>query len=758
MWPSQSLSDWSRLPSASRRKIGASNVAPHLRIVSSFLVLVALCFGGPALAARRVAAHGKGPLDGARKAVAAYHAGDYGAARKLLQPLADRGSLSTLRSRDYLLFLLSESEMLLAEEATDRRLWQSALRHLRELEKIGSSPLQALARVRLGDCLYKLDPDGKSDNEVGALYRAALSAARNDTDVAILRFRLGEIAERTGKKNDAREHWRKLYIEHPLHPLAATAHERLRKLDAATKLEVGERIARAKNLLNGHRWFDAVTELRAIPQDVGPALRDEVEYWLGTSIYRTRRDYPIAAEKLLGVAVRLKGERQAEAMFHGARALSRADRDDEAIAGYKALVRAHPKSHFAPEASFLAGWVEWNRTRYREAIVSLLDTVRGYSGPFAEEARWYIGFSRYLLNDNADALTDFEHLTKRPGLLGQKGSYWAGMAELRLGQKAAAIARWRRLVEGHPFTYYSQLARLRLREQGVALGPFGDTAQSDSGDGLTAWPDKPDAELLADARVQRVTELLEIELRWEAAQELRRVEGALMHEFTQTRALPTLIGLYTRAEQFQRPHLLAEVHGAAALRRDPHRVPVARPWWEAKYPLAYRALIERFAPTGGSPARYLYSIMQKESAYNPHDISTADAIGLLQMIPPTSRRVAPFVGRPYTDDILYDPEGNIQFGAWYIGHLLKKFKAQIPLGAGSFNAGPRAMMRWLDKNGDRPLDVFIELCPYRETREYMKKLLDIYARYVYLWDRQDYLPSLQIDRKYLTPADDGIDY
>ena len=69
--------------------------------------------------------------------------------------------------------------------------------------------------------------------------------------------------------------------------------------------------------------------------------------------------------------------------------------------------------------------------------------------------------------------------------------------------------------------------------------------------------------------------------------------------------------------------------------------------------------------------------MQKESAYNPHDVSYADAIGLLQMIPPTSRRVALRIDAPYTDDVLYDPEGNIRFGAWYIGHLLQKFKGQI---------------------------------------------------------------------------------
>src|SRR6185436_17123450 len=189
-------------------------------------------------------------------------------------------------------------------------------------------------------------------------------------------------------------------------------------------------------------------------------------------------------------------------------------------------------------------------------------------------------------------------------------------------------------------------------------------------------------------------------------------EGELLKRLGAQRALPVLFDRYVRGESYMRPHLLAESYGARALLRDPHKSPEARSYWEHAYPLAYHELVEKYAPSGYNPPRYLYTIMQKESAYNPHNVSYADAIGLLQMIPPTSRKVAAHVGRPYTDDVLYDPEGNIQFGAWYIGHLLKKFKGQVPLGAGSFNAGPAAMVRWLTKNGERPLDEFIELCPY----------------------------------------------
>ena len=151
------------------------------------------------------------------------------------------------------------------------------------------------------------------------------------------------------------------------------------------KLEVAERIARAKNLLAGHRWFDAVEN--AIPRRWTRPAR-EIEYWLGTSIYRTRRDYPGAADKLLTVATRLRGERQAEAMFHGAAHCREPTKMMKPSPATRRWSRLTP-SHTGPR-SVLPGWLgRWNRTRYREAIGSLLDTVRSYSGPFADEARWY---------------------------------------------------------------------------------------------------------------------------------------------------------------------------------------------------------------------------------------------------------------------------------------------------------------------------------------------------------------------------------
>jgi len=88
-------------------------------------------------------------------------------------------------------------------------------------------------------------------------------------------------------------------------------------------------------------------------------------------------------------------------------------------------------------------------------------------------------------------------------------------------------------------------------------------------------------------------------------------------------------------------------------------------------------------------------------------------------------------------------------GSWYIGHLLQKFKGQIPFGAGSFNSGPRPVMKWLDQYGDREIDEMVELVPYTQTREYMKKVTENYARYRYLYANEVYDQPLTVDKKYV---------
>ena len=107
--------------------------------------------------------------------------------------------------------------------------------------------------------------------------------------------------------------------------------------------------------------------------------------------------------------------------------------------------------------------------------------------------------------------------------------------------------------------------------------------------------------MLADDRLRRPEELLLFGLKAEAGQ--RAIAGgvAALQKYGAAKALPVLFDMYHRAGSFRRPHLLAEVHGSAALRKRSPRGSRARSYWEAMYPLAYRGFIEKYGPSGENP-------------------------------------------------------------------------------------------------------------------------------------------------------------
>jgi soluble lytic murein transglycosylase len=359
--------------------------------------------------------------------------------------------------------------------------------------------------------------------------------------------------------------------------------------------------------------------------------------------------------------------------------------------------------------------------------------------------------AHYFLGHWDQARVRLDALARRSGALeAGKGTYWLARIDERLQRKPAAIAGYTQTVSRFPFSWYALLSRARLAALGVTVPPFGVEAPAPRGPRLAAEVDEA---LASDVTIRRADQLIAAGLGTEAGEELSRNERGFLKRHDRAAAFAMLLDRYRKAGNYFRPWMLAVSYSGSAL--DGPAEGDARRWWENAYPRAYRELIEQHQALGDNPEGYLYSIMRKESGFNPHDLSYADAQGLLQMIPPTTLRVAKQLKIPYDPGRLYEPAYNIQTGSWYIGHLLQKFKGQIPLGAGSFNSGPRPVMRWIDQYGDREIDELVELVPYTQTREYMKKVTENFARYQYLYEHKIYEQPLHVDPHYL---DDRLTY
>jgi soluble lytic murein transglycosylase len=683
----------------------------------------------------------------------AYRAGDYHQAARALAGAVGKG----LRNEDWALYLLGESEFYDGDVRAARGHFERAAH--------GKGRPAALAPGRVADCLWAEGERAKA----AALYAKLVKKAGPWADVAAMRFRMAEVTA----AHDAaagRRQFLAIARDLPAHPLAdeALAHASapgpvpLTPGPAPTTpapapapaptLTAADRLKRAQELAKDRHWSEALDELAKLPADVPPEVALERDYQIGMTKFQMRRDYPRAAELLLAAAPRLTGDKAASAQFHGARALSRVDRDDEAIAGYHKVVADHPRSRWAAEAQYLSGWLDFNRGRFRESLPALQATLDHFGrSEFADDAAWCLAFAHYLLGDAPEAFAGLDRYARMPvsGMTAEERAgrvaYWRARLHDKLGHKTEAEAGYRELVQRGPLAYYGLLAAARLAAAG---GPPKIELPKQPPPRLAA-PRNPER----DPTVARAEELLDAGMDVEAAAEIERDEKGVLARAGGDKAIGWLLGLYARASDFHRAYALAEARGAALLAAEP--TGEARLFWEAAYPRAYRALVEKHGPAAGNPDAFLYAIMRKESGFQPLDVSYADARGLLQMIPPTSERVAASASIPFFADQLYDPDVNVHLGALYIGSLFKKFGGQVPLAAGAYNAGAHAMARWCQQHGQHPTDEFVELIAFAQTREYAKRVTSLYARYRYLYGPAPYQIPLTVDAKF---APSGPDY
>lgn len=133
------------------------------------------------------------------------------------------------------------------------------------------------------------------------------------------------------------------------------------------------------------------------------------------------------------------------------------------------------------------------------------------------------------------------------------------------------------------------------------------------------------------------------------------------------------------------------------------------------------------------------AIMRQESTYRNTALSPVGAIGLVQVMPRTGAKVAALLGEQrYSPRDLEDPQVNLRYGVYYLGQLLDRFDGAFPMAVGSYNGGPHNMSRWYKpRRNDVPMDVFVELIQYDETRDYVKKVTGHYARYVRTYEGPD---------------------
>ncbi len=182
-------------------------------------------------------------------------------------------------------------------------------------------------------------------------------------------------------------------------------------------------------------------------------------------------------------------------------------------------------------------------------------------------------------------------------------------------------------------------------------------------------------------------------------------------------------------------------------------------YYDLRFPLAQRQRIRADAHAAEIDPAWAYAIIRAESAWTSDARSGADAWGLMQLLPGTARRVAKMENVAFTGAAaLFDPELNIRLGTRYLANMALRYDGSPWLATAAYNAGSDPVGRWINARDALDPDFFIETIPYKETREYVARVLAFSV--IYDWRLHGKVLPLaarlpRIGQAYAPPASDA---
>ncbi|MFO7954543.1 MAG: transglycosylase SLT domain-containing protein [Thioalkalivibrio sp.] len=180
----------------------------------------------------------------------------------------------------------------------------------------------------------------------------------------------------------------------------------------------------------------------------------------------------------------------------------------------------------------------------------------------------------------------------------------------------------------------------------------------------------------------------------------------------------------------------------------------ARNWddIELRFPLAFDNLIVAGAREQAIDPAWAMAIARQESAFL-HDVrSGAGALGIMQVMPATGRSIASAAGVQVTSDWdILDPATNARLGTYYLRRNLDRFGGHSMLSTAAYNAGAHRVRSWLPEDRAMDPDIWAELIPFSETRDYVRRVFAYRILYAVRLGQEP--PSLSTLMYPVTPQD-----
>jgi soluble lytic murein transglycosylase len=544
-------------------------------------------------------------------------------------------------------------------------------------------------------------------------------------------------AQTSGDTDRALKAFSRVYYEFPFSDLGSAANLALDRLPNRPDLKDAARyqleLGRAEQLFGAKRY----TLARAAFESLKPVAKgDDLEL---VNLRIAESDYFLKRLRIARDGVKPyidKASRQGEALFFYAVALYALGDRGEYFRVVRRLADEFPTQTWSEEAlnNLATHYIVADEDAKADEIFREM-FGRFPTGRYAERAAWKIGWLSYRNRNYAETISVFERAAAnfprsdyRPPWL-----YWSGRAYEGLNQTAQADARFKLTVTDYYNSYYGRLALGRLDDRTprrqvlaqvqaaldaaeVAAAPAPDV--SDGEDSLAGGL-PPNAELIRallglGLYDQAIDELQYAQKVWGDSPAIRATLAWTYQKQGQAEKGSRQFTLYRSAINTMKrayPHYLS-VEGER-LPKDVLRI---------IFPLDYWDLIKKYSAVNGLDPYLVAALVAQESTFVRDIRSPVRAVGLMQLMAPTARSMARKLNMKYSASLLTNPDASIRMGTAYFAQTIKEF-GEVHLVLASYNAGERAVRRWIAERPGLARDEFIDDIPYPETQNYVKRIL-----------------------------------
>ena len=337
-------------------------------------------------------------------------------------------------------------------------------------------------------------------------------------------------------------------------------------------------------------------------------------------------------------------------------------------------------------------------------------------GPKFAEAEWMSGWiALSFLKNPLIAKDHFHNFYKNVSypISTSRGAFWLGRTYEKLGNKQQSL-RWYKEASKYLTTYYGQLAFLKLNPNGKF------TLNNDMG------VDNKYRYIFYNKELVKIVYLLD-ELKKD-----KYTKYILRHLANDNIKRGSEILAAELATNIERYDFAIQVSKIASYQKRFHN--------QFNYPIIStpKTINGRKIPESA----FILSIIRQESEFDLSANSHAGAKGLMQLMPYTAKLVSKQAKLPYSKSRLTtDPEYNINLGSHYIAGLILQYDGAYPFATAAYNAGPNRVKYWKKINNDpqkKQVDYidWVELIKFRETRNYVQRVLENYNVYRYVLEKK----------------------